>query len=105
MNTRDKVQLYRRLLRKAESDLRQADLQKREAGIYSAVQKAPPETAYQYLLSLHGQKNAQYVLFFDADRRFLGWADSMARGLDIPPDAEVADTTHELALVPGRWTE
>lgn len=38
-------------------------------------------------------------------RRFLGWADSRARGLEIPADAEVADSTHELALVPGRWTE
>jgi len=102
MTPKSKVNLYRRLLRRAETKLAQ---QRRQAGTYRAVQKAPEGTRYQYLLSLHGPKSAQYVLFFDQDRRFLGWADSMAQGLEIPPDAEVADSTYELALVPGRWTE
>jgi len=78
-----------------------ADQQKKEAASYRAVQTAPPETKYQFLISF-GPK--QYVLFFDDDRRFLGWAPSMAQGLDIPEDAEVAETNYQLALVPGQWT-
>jgi len=75
--------------------------QKKEAAYYKPVQKAPPETKYQFLISL-GPK--QYVFFFDGDRRFLGWAPSMALDLEIPADAEVAETNYQLALVPGHWT-
>jgi len=77
-----------------------ADPQKKEAAYYAPVQKAPPESKYQFLISF-GPK--QYVLFFDDDRRFLGWAPSMAQGLEIPADAEVAETNYQLALVPGNW--
>jgi hypothetical protein len=67
---------------------------------HQPVQKAPQETKYQYLISF-GPK--QYVLFFGGDRRFLGWAYSMAHGLEIPEDAEVAESNYQLALVPGNW--
>jgi len=75
---------------------------KKEAAHYKPVDTAPPETKYQFLISL-GPK--QYVFFFDGDRRFLGWAPSMAQGLNIPEDAEVAETNYQLALIPGQWTK